>query len=152
MQGRTYVRILTSFSHISYSLVLLILISFANSPCIFAQGMGSGTMATGGRGMRGNQNPQQTPDQTTPPQKHQNPFGIDSTPAEGVEARTSALENFIFGGEQKKLPLEKRIARLEKKLIPYEHHKAGEDLNQRVDHLWTILSSANKPSEKSPTQ
>ncbi len=152
MQEKTNSRLLTTIYSISSVFSVVFLISAINSPCIFAQGMGGGMMGMGDRGTRGNQNPQQTNDQSTPPPKHQNPFGIDSTPIEGVEARTAALENFIFGGEQKKLPLEKRVERLEKKLLPYEHHKAGEDLNQRIDHLWSILSSANKPSEKLPAQ
>lgn len=106
MQAKTNIRLMTTIYKIARDCFFVVLIFAISSPCILAQGMG-------GRSMH-NQTPPQTNDQAGPPPKHQNPFGIDSTPIEGVEARTAALENFIFGDAQKKLPLEKRVERLEK--------------------------------------
>ena len=158
---------------ISIIFFIVLFISAISSPAIFAQGMGGGMggmgggmggmgggmggmgggMGGGGMGRgRGNSNAQQPADTTPPVIKHQNPFGLDAAPAEGLEARTAALENFIFGSPQKKLPMKTRVERLEKRLVPYEHHKSSDDLNERIDHLWSMLASANKPSEKAPAQ
>lgn len=78
------------------------------------------------------------------PDKHQNPFGIEAKRTEGLEDRAAALENFVYGKVEKKLPIQKRVQRLERKLVPYEHHNEKEDLELRLDHLWAILSAANK--------
>ena len=101
--------------------------------------------------MRGNQNAQQN-NNSPPEPENRNPFAIDAPPIEGLEAKTAALEKFIFGSERKKLPMKERVARLEKKLVPYEHHKPGEDLTERVDRMWSILASANRSPGKTPAQ
>jgi len=112
--------------------------------------MGGG-MGGMGQGMHGSQNSPPA-DTAPPPPKHPNPFGSDGPPLEGVEARAGALEKFIFGTEHKKMPIKTRVEKLEKRLVPYEHHKPDEDLNQRVDHLWSILAPANRPAESPPAQ
>ena len=72
----------------------------------------------------------------------ENPFTPGSAQVKGVEQRTSTLEKFVFGHEHFGKPLAERVARLEKKLVPYEH-QSDKDIATRVDHLWTMLSAAN---------
>jgi len=152
MQETINNRLMTTSSYKSRLCSFFVLTYLISSPGIFAQGMGGGMMGGmmgGGRGMHNNQNAQQANNTPDPP-KRQNPFALDAAPVEGLEARTAALENFVFGSVQKKLPMKQRVERLEKKLVPYEHHKADEDLNERIDRLWSTLSAANKPAEKAP--
>ncbi|HEY9684520.1 MAG TPA: hypothetical protein V6C86_23260 [Oculatellaceae cyanobacterium] len=78
----------------------------------------------------------------------ENPFTPGSPDVKSIEQRTSSLEKFVFGREHYGKPLGERVARLEKKLVPYEHH-ADKDLPTRVDHLWTMLAAANT-SDRSP--
>ncbi|HEY9717494.1 MAG TPA: hypothetical protein V6C69_08495 [Trichormus sp.] len=73
-----------------------------------------------------------------------NPFLSSATPTKGLENKTSVMERFVFGSEHGNQPIAERVQHLEKKLVPYEHHKGDDDLNARVDHLWSILSAANK--------
>ncbi len=79
-----------------------------------------------------------------------NPFLSSSTPTKGMENKTAVMERFVFGSEKASLPIAERVQHLEKKLVPYEHHKGDEDLNARVDHLWSILSAANKVDKDIP--
>jgi hypothetical protein len=72
----------------------------------------------------------------------ENPFAPGAAEVKSIEQRTSILEKFVFGHEHFGKPLAERVARLEKKLVPYEHH-TDKDLPTRVDHLWTMLSAAN---------
>jgi hypothetical protein len=78
-----------------------------------------------------------------------NPFAPGAEPVAGAENRIAAIEKFVFGKEHSELPLGERVQHVEKKLVPYEHHDAAQDLTLRVDHLWSILAAANKPSTKS---
>jgi hypothetical protein len=78
----------------------------------------------------------------------ENPFAPGSPDVKSIEQRTSSLEKFVFGHEHFGKPLAERVARLEKKLVPYEHH-TDKDLPTRVDHLWTMLAAANA-GERSP--
>ncbi len=151
MQEKMNNRLMTTANYILRLCCAVFFVSAIAIPGIFAQPMGGGMMGTG-RGMRDSQNAQQSNNTEPPPPKHQNPFAIDAPPAEGLEARTAALENFIFGKAQKNLPMKVRVERLEKKLVRYEHHKPDEDLNERVNHLWSILAAANKSSEKPAAQ
>ncbi len=72
----------------------------------------------------------------------ENPFAPGAAQVKGIEQRTSTLEKFVFGHEHFGKPLAERVARLEKKLVPYEH-QGDKDIATRVDHLWTMLSAAN---------
>jgi len=77
----------------------------------------------------------------------QNPFAAGSLPVNGIEDRTDAMEKFVFGRHSER-PLEERVARLEKKLAPWEHHEGNQDLTARVNHLWSILAAANSRQSK----
>jgi hypothetical protein len=117
---------------------------FSSSSCVNAQMPGMGGMGGMGRGMgRGNNDSNQEPDKPPPPPTKVNPFAPDAMPVDGAKEKTDAMERFIFGHVQSGQKLDKRVARLEKRLVPYEHHKGKEDLQQRVDHLWTIMANAN---------
>ena len=103
-------------------------------------------MGRGGGG--GGKNNKQQSTSYTPLEERVNPFAPDADPVEGVEARTTAMEQFIFGRAEGKLKIEARVQRLEKKLIPYEHHAEGKPLSKRVDRLWSTLEAANKRAER----
>lgn len=79
-----------------------------------------------------------------------NPFLSTATQTKGTENKTAVMERFVFGSEHANLPIAERVQHLEKKLVPYEHHKGDEDLTARVDHLWSILSAANKVDKDIP--
>ena len=72
----------------------------------------------------------------------QNPFAPGAIAIKGAEQRCSTLEKFVFGHEHIGKPLAERVAKLEKKLVPYEHD-ASRDIPSRIDHLWTMLDAAN---------
>ena len=74
------------------------------------------------------------------------PFAPGALPVIGAENRIAIIEKFVLGKDHSELPLAERVEHVEKKLVPYEHHQAGQDLSIRVDHLWSILAAANKPS------
>jgi hypothetical protein len=78
----------------------------------------------------------------------ENPFAPGATKINGVEQRTLTLEKFVFGHEHAGKPIAERVAKLEKKLVPYEHNE-DKDIATRVDHLWTMLNAANTMN-KSP--
>jgi hypothetical protein len=113
-----------------------------NNSCVNAQFGGMGGM--GGTGHRktstANDEPEQAP--TAPPTKA-NPFAPDATPVEGAKERMDVMEKFTFGHAQSGQKLDKRVERLEKRLVPYEHHKGIENLHDRVDRLWSIMATAN---------
>jgi hypothetical protein len=120
---------------------------------IGGMGMGPGLMSglggMHGAAERGNRNTQSTtsgPDSTGAASR--NPFSQDAEPVVGTGPRISALEKFVFGREYTKSPTEERLQRLEKKLVPYEHHAANEDVARRVDRLWELLARANGQSKK----
>ncbi len=120
-------------------------------------GMGPGLMGSGigygvdPSGQRGKGNGQSQADSASAPSAPmiQNPFAPGSLPATGIEDRTNAMEKFVFGREHSDRPLEERVARLEKKLAPWEHHEGSQDLAARVNHLWSILAAANGKQTKS---
>lgn len=78
-----------------------------------------------------------------------NPFAPGSEQVTGVAQRTAAMESIVFGRTYDNRPLEERVERLDKKLIPYEHDVSKKPLPTRVDELWSILSAANS-SKNSP--
>jgi hypothetical protein len=74
-----------------------------------------------------------------------NPFAPDAEPVLGVRRRIEAIERYMYrrleGGS-----LEKRVHRLETRLIPWEHPSTDnnlDSLDKRVDHLWSVLAAAN---------
>ncbi len=69
-----------------------------------------------------------------------NPFVAGVT---GTDQRLSAMEEFVYGHNYVNRPLQDRLARLEKRLVPYEHNLAQKDVATRVNNLWSILSVAN---------
>lgn len=73
----------------------------------------------------------------------QNPFAPGAEPVTGAESRIAVMERFVFGVERNDRPPQERVQRLEKKLVPYEHHETDPDLPKRIDHLWSILAAAN---------
>jgi hypothetical protein len=125
---------------------LIVLISAVHPLHVDAQG-GMGRIMGMGRG-GGGKNKQQQATSTAGPEGRVNPFAPDADPVEGVEARTTAMEQFIFGRADIKMKIEARLQRLEKKLIPYEHHADGQTLSKRVDRLWSTLEAANKRAER----
>jgi hypothetical protein len=127
---------------------LIVLVSGLHTPHADAQG-GMGRMLGMGRGGGGGgKNKQQQATSSSGPEERVNPFAPDADPVEGVEARTTAMEQFIFGRADIKLKIEARLQKLEKKLIPYEHHAEGQPLSKRVDRLWSTLEAANKRAER----
>jgi hypothetical protein len=106
-------------------------------------GMGGGGMGGGGRGGR-----QSNQNAAPAPAPVQNPFLPGADQVEGVEARSAVMEKFVFGHGLPHATVEDRVQRLEKKLVPYEHHDSSQDLAKRVDHLWSMLSAANKQQGK----
>ncbi len=129
---------------VSWSLIFLTIL--AASP-VLAQGMGR-MMGMGGRG-GGGRSKQSGPSTTVDPTlEHFNPFAPDADPIEGINPRTDAMEKFIYGRIDAKMAIEARVERLEKKLIPYDHHAAKQEMKKRVDRLWSVLASANKPVER----
>ena len=146
-------RAIRATCYVSRLCSIVFLVSTMGSPFVFAQNMGANMGGMGGLGgMNAAPDPPPPTDSPTAAPKRQNPFTADAAPVETIEARTAALEKFIFGCTQGSRPMKQRVQRLEKKLVPYEHHEANEDLNARVDHLWSILSTANKQPEKPPAQ
>jgi hypothetical protein len=85
----------------------------------------------------------QAPDDSPVAPTHLNPFAPGNQVASGSAQRTTIMESAVFGRSFPNRPLEERVQRLEKKLIPYEHNLAKNNLPTRVDHLWSILSAAN---------
>ena len=71
-----------------------------------------------------------------------NPF-VSNQMASGSAQRTTVMEQAVFGRSYPNRPLEERLARLEKKIVPYEHNLSAKNLPTRVDNLWSILSPAN---------
>jgi hypothetical protein len=135
--------------NISQLCCLIVLVSSIHTPLAQAQGMGMGGMGMGGRGMGGmGNNSNDPPPEPEKPAVKFNPFAADAAPVQGMEARTAALEKFIFGHPEKNPKMKVRVERLEKKLVPYEHHKGDGDLEKRVDHLWSVLEAGNKGSTK----
>jgi hypothetical protein len=116
-------------------------------PGMFPPGMGPGRgMGTGGGGMGGGRNSQQNAPPPAP--VVQNPFLPGAEPVDGLENRAQVMEKFVFGHSAPHATVEDRVQRLEKKLVPYEHHDSSQDLAKRVDHLWSMLSAANKSQGK----
>jgi hypothetical protein len=77
-----------------------------------------------------------------------NPF-IDGN-ITGTDQRLSAIEEFTYGHNYATRPVQDRLARLEKRLVPYEHNLTAKDVPTRVNNLWSILSVANT-LKNSPT-
>lgn len=76
------------------------------------------------------------------------PFAAGGPQVVGNENRLAVIEKMVLGKEHAELPMPERVEHLEKKLVPWEHNNAGKEMTARVDHLWSILSAANKPSTK----
>jgi hypothetical protein len=118
-------------------------------------GMGMGGMGNMG-GLRntpsmGGGSPNDPPPEPEKPVVKFNPFSSDAPPVDGLESRTTALERFVFGHAETKPKMKVRVQRLEKKLVPYEHHAASEmDLDKRVNHLWSTLEAGNRGSTRAP--
>jgi hypothetical protein len=96
---------------------------------------------------RRHQSPMQQPSESSRPATNSSPFAPDAPQLYGTENKVAAIEKFVLGKEHSELPLEERVAHVEKKLVPYEHHLAGQDVGLRVDHLWSILAAANKSTK-----
>jgi hypothetical protein len=79
-----------------------------------------------------------------------NPFAPGNQMASGTAQRTTIMEQAVFGHSYPNRPLDERIARLEKKIVPYEHNLSAKNLPSRVDNLWSILSAANNLNNNSP--
>jgi hypothetical protein len=93
----------------------------------------------------------QTPDESTFTPVQTNPFSPDNQMAIGTAPRTTIMETAVFGHSYPNRPLEERVHRLEKKMIPYDHNEANKNLPSRVDHLWRILSAANNLNDSPST-
>jgi hypothetical protein len=93
-----------------------------------------------------NDNSSDTSDDT--PKPPVNPF-IDGN-VTGTDQRLSAIEEFTYGHNYATRPVQDRLARLEKRLVPYEHNLTAKDVPTRVNNLWSILSVANT-LKNSPT-
>ncbi len=91
----------------------------------------------------------ESPDTTedSQPKPPVNPF-VDGVT--GTDQRLSAMEEFTYGHNYATRPVGDRLARLEKRLVPYEHNLTAKDVPTRVDNLWSILSVANT-LKNSPT-
>ena len=81
------------------------------------------------------------------PKPPYNPFINGVT---GTDQRLSAIEEFTYGHNYATRPVQDRLARLEKRLVPYQHNLAAKDVPTRVNNLWSILSVANT-LQSSPT-
>jgi hypothetical protein len=104
-----------------------------------------------GGGRRRNMQNQQQQDNTPvvkAPTAPVNPFGPAGEDVKGAENRTATMEKFCFGKENGSKPLEERVAKLEKRLVPWEHNAASKDMTTRVNHLWSLLQAANSTSHK----
>jgi len=84
-------------------------------------------------------------DSAPPPE---NPFE-NSNAITSADERVSTMEKTMFNHVYSSRDMQERVARLEKKLIPYEKNLASKSLDSRITHLWTILSVANTMN-KSP--
>lgn len=69
-----------------------------------------------------------------------NPF-VDGVT--GTDRRLSAMEEFVYGHNYATRPVQDRLERLEKRLVPYQHNLAQKDVTYRVNNIWNILSVAN---------
>jgi hypothetical protein len=136
-------------------LCCLILLTSAALPPV-AQGQGGGMGGMGGMGglrnspsIGGGQN--DPPPEPEKPVVKYNPFGPDAAPVTGLDARTAALERFIFGHSDMHPKMKVRVQRLEKRLVPYEHHDpSNKDFEKRIDHLWSTLEAGNRGSTRAP--
>jgi hypothetical protein len=133
---------------------LLLIASGTLPPIAQAQGGGMGGMGNLG-GLRnspsigGGQN--DPPAEPEKPVVKFNPFGPDAAPVNGLDARTAALERFVFGHSEANPKMKVRVQRLEKRLVPYEHHDPSDkDFEKRVDHLWATLEAGNRGSTRVP--
>jgi hypothetical protein len=141
------------FSHVC---CLIWLASAAMPPIAQAQGGGMGMGGMGNMGglrntpsMQGGQN--DPPPEPEKPVVKYNPFGPDATPVTGLDARTAALERFVFGHSEINPKMKVRVQRLEKRLVPYEHHDPSDkDFEKRIDHLWSTLEAGNRGSTRVP--
>jgi hypothetical protein len=84
-----------------------------------------------------------TTDGDAPAPVHTNPFAPGNQLASGAAQRTTIMENSVFGRSFPDRPLNERVQRLEKRMVPYEHNLDKKSLPNRVDQLWSILSAAN---------
>lgn len=111
-----------------------------------AQGMGGDTV--GMRGGGGNNNASgEPPLEQEKPAAQFNPFEDDAPPVEGLESKIAALERVVFGHAETNPKMKVRVQRLEKRLVPYERHSASEqNLEKRVNHLWSTVKAGNKNS------
>lgn len=103
-------------------------------------GLGPGMYSRGG-----GFNQRQPQPVATAPSPPVNPFGPEAPPVSGLENRAGVMEKFVFGREHAELPIDERVKRLEKRLVPWEHNETSADINFRIDHLWKILAAANAP-------
>jgi hypothetical protein len=110
-------------------------------------GMGMPGMGMGGGRRRNMQNQQPDP-VVKAPTAPINPFGPAGEDVKGAENRTATMEKFCFGKENASKPLEERVSKLEKRLVPWEHNASSKDMNTRVNHLWSMLQAANSTSHK----
>ena len=130
---------------------LIVLLASIQPPLAIAQGMNMGRGVSGGMSGPPSNSANDPPPEPEKPVVKFNPFAADAAPVQGLQARIAALEKFVFGRAQTSPKTKLRVQRLEKKLVPYEHHAASEeDLEKRVDHLWTTIEKGNKGSTKAP--
>ncbi|MBS2002971.1 MAG: hypothetical protein JST44_15775 [Cyanobacteria bacterium SZAS LIN-5] len=107
----------------------------ASRPGIFSNSILSG------RGFPGMYDaPDDDNDDSEPPKAPVNPFVNGVT---GTDQKLSAMEEFVYGHNYATRPVQDRLERLEKRLVPYQHNLAQKDVTYRVNNIWNILSVAN---------
>jgi hypothetical protein len=95
----------------------------------------------GGHGHGGGGGGSRMPDPKNPVEVI-NPFAPDAEPVVGIRRRIEAIERYMYRRLENGT-LEKRVHRLETRLIPWEHPLSADSLEKRVDHLWSVLAAAN---------
>jgi len=72
-----------------------------------------------------------------------NPFSGGQDEPSNPGDRISAMEQMVLGHIYTSRSEDERLARLEKKLVPWQHNLAQKDTKSRVDNLWNMLKVAN---------
>ncbi len=112
-------------------------VASTSRPGIFSNSILSGR---GFPGMSDSSDDGDNSDDAAPPKAPVNPFAEGIT---GTDRKLSAMEEFVYGHNYATRPVQDRLERLEKRLVPYEHNLAQKDVTYRVNNIWNILSVAN---------